>query len=149
MTVFVGRDTLIAVQGTGIEGADDVWDRVLAFTILSHAGGSARARSFTHVIVDRAWEQCEILRYESPSMLLVSCAGLFTFDHASASRRKYRPPKCQQLRSLFGLKGAFADSDSIHHRLNSGDVGVKIRSRRGVVPVRPSKRKVVIRSGKQ
>lgn len=29
MTVFVGRDTLIAVQGTRIEGADDVWDRVL------------------------------------------------------------------------------------------------------------------------
>jgi hypothetical protein len=28
MTVFVGRDTLFAVQGTGIEGADDVWDRV-------------------------------------------------------------------------------------------------------------------------
>jgi hypothetical protein len=23
----VGRDTLIAVQGTRIEGADDVWDR--------------------------------------------------------------------------------------------------------------------------
>jgi hypothetical protein len=25
----VGRDTLIPVQGTRIEGADDVWDRVL------------------------------------------------------------------------------------------------------------------------
>ena len=25
MTVFVGRDTLIAVQLTGIEGADEVW----------------------------------------------------------------------------------------------------------------------------
>ena len=45
MTVFVGRDTLIAVQGTGIEGADDVWDRVLAFTILSHAGRRRRVRA--------------------------------------------------------------------------------------------------------
>lgn len=29
MTIFVGRDTLIAVQGTGIEAPDDVWNRVL------------------------------------------------------------------------------------------------------------------------
>jgi hypothetical protein len=37
MTVFVGRDPLIAVQGTGIEGADDVWDRVLAFRFFCRA----------------------------------------------------------------------------------------------------------------
>ena len=72
---LVGRDTLIAVQGTGFEGPDNVWDRVLDW--METAAQCSQEGYCQHAMTDNfGWEAMTMVKANGDAHTLAAWRGL-------------------------------------------------------------------------